>query len=474
MQYHLNLVGPPGCGILDGGFELVPEGLLQLLTLRPFLANNGGVVLPEALRGPTGDLYRYGLERGLTDEGARKRVLWVPDYWSYLEVLGYLKRQRLRVDFYQGAPALGELFGQVCVQGWRAAQIAEGFSNKARFKRLIDQLSAQLGVAVNRYPRVVVDCRDGWALANAVTSLYGEGHRVLFGQGAVGAGGFRNLTIDLGTRTVVAPSGTRSFEDFGSLAGIFRELCPLVTESPRAGVDDQEGDTPQYLWELSPLLPIEMRKSFSFGLTLTDNGVIVAGPRYQLLGDKLDYRGFYASESNLPPDADMVPDPDFARVWSEVLANAKTLAGAFGHRLHAGGYRGPCSVDFFVYPNGEGGYALGVAEANMRRDGTSFLLSLLASVGHLSRFKAIQCLDHVEVPDATLPELIERLERHKVPLFSRLNSRGAILLTAPIADGDGHFVCAGFTEESPARLEALVSQFERAVAVKKVALVQSR
>lgn len=466
VRYHLNLVGPPGCGILNSGADLASDRLLQLLVMRPFLPNNGGVVLPNCLRGPAGDLLKYGHMKGFVSRKALRRVLWVEDYWSYLDLLGHLRRERVTVDFYQGSPVLGELFGKTFLQGWRATEIAAALSNKARFKCLVEKVSAQLEIPVNRYPRIVVDSRSSRDIADAVARLQQKGHRQLFAQGCIGAAGLRNLVIDLRSRTVVSPSGEVAFSNLDILAEVFRRLCPPEDET-RSLFEDPEEDASQFLWELSPLLPIEKQRSFSYGLTVSPEGVIAVGPRYQLLGpERLDYRGFYASASNLPPDVEETGCTDLIKhQWSGVLEQAKRLALATGHRLLSAGYQGSCSIDFFVYPDNtaRGGYALGVAEANVRRDGTSFLLSLLASIGDLSKYRAIQCLDHLEVPDASLPELMTRLERCHVPLLSRGNQRGAVLLTAPIASDGTNIVCAGFVEQSPTELRKLVASFERAL-----------
>lgn len=442
VSYHLNLVGK--CGILPSGEDAVgPLG--ALLIMRPYLANHGGIVLPWNLFRKAGELYDYGRRVGLIPGGSVKRTTWVGNYWDYEALARKAENENFLVDPYQGGVLVLQSLGAQAAQDELSAIVADRYSDKPRFKQLVAEVGEGIGIAVNNYPRLVVDARDPKAVERAVRDLVSRGYDKLFAQGAVGAGGLYNLIVDIGSRSVVGAAGTHTFDGLSDLSRLF----PV----------DVEGDG---RYELAPLLPLERHRSFSFGLTLMDQGVMVAGPRYQKLGDRLEYRGLYASLTNLPPDVeDKAEDSSFAAV----LKDAKSLAEGVARRLHAEGYRGPLSMDCFVYPDrSPSGYALCVAEANMRRDGTSFLTSLLAGVGDFTK-GAIQGLDNVEVPESNMAALVERIKRHNVPLFSRSSQQGVILLTPPIPAGENgqHLVCAGFVETDPARLRGLVSAFERAM-----------
>jgi hypothetical protein len=448
-RYFLNLIGPPGLGILPDGCQAA-NPLLPLLTVRPLLGNNGGIVLAEALQSQAKSLCQYAERRGLirSAQSSFQRILWVDDPWNYAALRAHLEQSGSQLDFYQGSPVVSTFFGESVRQKMSTALVAAEFSDKTRFKQLVSEVASRLGIAVNEYPRARVDYRDPRCISRALASLSSSA-RQLFVQGCVGAGGLRNFIIDLDGEVVLP--GDHAARDVADIAAFFyRERLSA---------------------EMAPLLPIEQRKSFSFGVVIVEDGQVVAGPRYQILGRDLDYQGFYATPTNLPPDIDGESGAEsFSREWRAVLDKGEAIALEVAYALRAQGYRGPLSIDFFVYQD-EGlgtGYRLGVAEANMRRDGTSFLTSLLLGVmgaeGVLS--SSVQCLDHYPVTHATLDELVSLLERSSVPLFSGEQHRGVVFLTPPMEVGGeerSRAVCVGFVEESPERLRSLVQAFKQAV-----------
>lgn len=449
-RYFLNLIGPPGLGILPDCCRAA-DPLLPLLTLRPLLGNCGGIVLGSSLRPKARELCVYAEEAGIirSARDTMERVLWVEDPWNYAALRSNLEQSGSQVDFYQGSPVVSKFFGEHAVQDEITARVASEFSDKTCFKELVSEVAARLGIAVNEYPRLRVDYRDPRGISRAMTFLTSNGARQLFVQGCVGAGGMRNFIIDLDGGKILP--GNHAVNDVADVVSFF------YTERLSA--------------EIAPLLPIEERKSFSFGVVIGEE-VILAGPRYQILGRELDYQGFYATPTNLSPDMDGQPAAEsFSREWRDVLGKAETIAREVGYALRERGYRGPLSIDFFVYQDEAlgTGYRLGVAEANMRRDGTSFLTSLLLGVIGAEELlsSSVQCLDHYPVEQSTLDALVSLLEARDVPLFSRAKPRGVVFLTPPIemgGDRQSRAICVGFVEGSPERLRSLVQDFKQAVA----------
>lgn len=431
--------------------------LASLLQLRWICGKDGDVVLDRRSEDSARSLCRYLAGQGLVDSGAEARMVFAEDLLDYPGVLRTVASAggngygSVRLVPYQQSSLLNQLARDagVSLSGPGddvIAAVVDRFSNKSNARDLVEEVFA-LG-----YPRVVL--REG-ALPSEAELLrriesaisYAEAcqkHKpergMLFAQFAVGAGGFANFTVrwDFGVefpdKRVLELGTARRFASW------------LLSQAASRDI------------ELTPYLPIV--RSHSVGVLLRADFMGFIGEREQLLDERKSYEGFRVNLSNRDDEGTAA----LRRAASCISLHVAEKFHALGYYTEEGALFG---IDFFWYLGPDGRLWLGVAEFNIRCDGTAAFWSLLAKLpawrrALLAGKLSFEVRDHEKLSPSlsTVEGLLAALAEAGVPLASAEVPVGVLVLTSPGYTEDG-LACMsvvaflGTSDRERARMKAL-------------------
>ena len=344
--------------------------------------------------------------------------------------------------------------------------VAQKYYDKTAFRDLVQEVTRDIDPFF-RYPRF---CLGGpefdFSAKGRVTALHkleevlDYGYRfsrpmdcrfpLLFKQITTSGGGFGNFVI------YGHPDRSFSMSTHGGKEVTYADKHLLLDALMAEAALDR--------MELTPYLPIQ--SSHSWGVVVTDEAVVMLGRREQVLSPvRNDYEGF-----KINTDLHGLID-------QEGRDREVQLCIRLGAKFHELGFRGAFSVDLFIYTDPSGELRLGVTEANMRRDATSFLTGVLLKnpdtrsdllAGRISYRQD----DHFHVPHeiSSTAALIRALKHFDIPLASHASPYGVLLMTVPVMKEDGisaHAALAFLGKNDQARdflrdqVQALFSIIER-------------
>jgi hypothetical protein len=417
---------------------------------RGFAPRDGRIFLAKSSYPEAAEYSRYLEACGLVPPGSMDNVIFVDDLTDFRHVMqccASVGRERgitYRLAPYQHFGALYDI-AESCglsIMGPTRGVIddMELFSDKSKLRDLIET------VMPFHYPRVVLsrgvhDYRRESVVAElnkAITYARSLPERLpdmLFVQYTVASGGYGNLKVNWDF-IIKEPNGDR--RQLGNVEGLADYLI---------------GTAKNASLEVTPFLPLV--DSYSYGITVWPDAITWVGKRHQILDEDNRYDGFYL-------DID-VPHDESSEHEIAICMHVAQIFREAGFYSTPGM---PFGIDFFRYRGPGGVVRVGVAEANVRLDGTSFLLGLCAKVPRW-RYDFIRGRLSVEQHDASrVPNEISGttsflgfLEDRGIPIARASSPYGVTLLTAPIGASDKKVVMTGFVSPSDRARRELVERY---------------
>lgn len=430
--YFENLADPvEGRAVAAGSVPITPEiqDFIASLGSRTFLLSGGHCVIAASAR-PALEAYAdYLIDQRLVSGDAKNNVVYVEDPTQTLAVLQFLARERLRAvpyiqrsRFYElareaGAEILGSGFDV-------AVETVEPFYNKVLYR---DWVRDRCGTAALPLPRVSIR-PDGAAISEAdlqpliqYAEAYGrdasEGPiTAMFLQNGVTGGGMGNSRVLLeatGEISVVNSFGNK--ESFSSWSEFVTYLNNLR----------QQG-----YFDLTPY--VEVEKSYTLCMNITDQGATVIGPVDQILrAGANDYLGWQVNCGGSPAYHDLDSQIEYALIYAR--------------ELHKRGYRGWSDEDIFEFRAPDGTRQAARSESNIRRDAMTHLIGVLLLHPTLApEFTAgkvsVAHEEHIAISIPTdgskfdARNVAQILRERGIPLVHWDEPYGALLMSAPLVN----------------------------------------
>lgn len=429
----------------------------SLLSTKAFMASQGHCVVPEALRAEMESYTRYAEGQGLVPIGSSTNMLFVQNPLHYRIVLGLLAQLGKDVVPYMDCDGFAQLAAEqsVSVRGSspQSAALVTQYADKSALrdfllKEVVDAAGSLKIRGFLDYPRIVLRRgveHDSGQLARELddaVEYYSPDKRtdtrVLFVQVADAAGGNGNTVV---YRT----EGGYRFRNFDGQERVCANIEALAKE-----IDSL---TRTLDIEVTPFL--DLTRSYSISIMVSDAGVSLLGPRTQVLDPET--HAFLASNFDCE-----------ARAESFVqLEQMMAIAIAFGQELAERGFRGHTDLDVIEYRHPDGEQRVSVSESNMRRNAPSHLIALVLQHAELSRRLVEGRLsfildDHVNLGcgEHSAESLAELLAKGGVPLLSATQREGLVLMSPPLRyrEGDIQHLSLGVIAESDARKHELYRQ----------------
>lgn len=449
VKYYENLVAVDApdastTGLPSNKLTTQVMDLIIGLGTRQILVSRGNCVVSERFREPITDYIATAIRLGLLPDNAQENVVYVDggSLFQVSTIVTFLAEQGMSLVPYTQRKRLFELADESgCDVVGSGAAVAGGVVEALYNKRLYrDFKQDQHGPEAIPLPRCSIN-HARWTEAHAeqITKVLeysyayleerkqhgqddGSPFPVMFVQESVSGGGIGNSTVlDLrdGRYELATSFGNNKiFSSYSNLVQYFRSI---------AATSDLD---------ITPRIPnSEFEVSYTIGISVVSNGVLVMGPFRQLLDpSSMEYLGWALDKE---PKEDLYYD----------LKIHMQRSFEFGSYLKREGFEGYADEDLFQFRSPEGIQEVSYSESNVRRDGMTQLTGTLdqhSVLGPLFRKGelSIIALDHFALSTECLgsgpgnliltSELTAKIRAAGISMVSHSNPYGVTIVSAPV------------------------------------------